>query len=90
MTRSAGTSGFTFARIAAEVRHRVAHDRQVDDGWDAGEVLEQDTRGHERDLGFGGGTGPPGQQRLHVRWVDHASAGMAEQVLEQDLDRDRQ
>ena len=26
-------------RIAAEVRHRVAHDREVDDGRDAGEIL---------------------------------------------------
>ena len=32
MTRSAGTSGLTRRRVAAEVGHRVAHDRQVDDG----------------------------------------------------------
>ena len=77
-------------RVAAEVGHRVAHDRQVDDGRDAGEVLEEDPRGHERDLGLGGGARPPGQQRLDVGRLDHAAAGVAEQVLEQDLDRDRQ
>ncbi len=56
----------------------------------AGEVLEQDTRRHERDLGLGGRARPPGQQRLDVGRVDHAAAGVAERVLEQDLDRDRQ
>ena len=73
-------------RVAAEVGHRVAHDRQVDDRRDAGEVLEEDARGHERDLGLGGGARPPGQQRLDVRRLDHAAAGVAEEVLEQDLD----
>ena len=76
-------------RVASEVGHRVAHDREVDDRRDAGEVLEQDPRGHERDLGLGGGTRSPGEQRLDVSRVDHAAAGMAEQVLEQDLDGDR-
>ena len=41
-------------RIAAELGHRVAHDRQVDDGRHAGQVLEDHARGHERDLGLGG------------------------------------
>ena len=67
MTRSAGTSGLTLRRVAPEVGHRVAHDRQVDDRRNAGEVLEQDPRRHERDLGLGGGAGPPRQQRLDVR-----------------------
>ena len=40
-------------RVVAEVAHRVAHDRQVDDRRDAGEVLEEDPRGHERDLRLG-------------------------------------
>ena len=53
MTRSAGTSGLTRRRVAAEVGHRVAHDREVDDRRHAGEVLEEDPRGHERDLGLG-------------------------------------
>ena len=90
MTRSAGTSGLTCARVAAEIGHRVAHGGQVDDGRDAGEVLEQDAGGHERDLGLGGGARPPGQERLDVLLADDAAARVAQQVLEQDLDRHRQ
>ena len=37
-------------RVAAEVGHRVAHRGEVDDGRDAGEVLEQDAGRRERDL----------------------------------------
>ena len=37
-------------RVAADIGHRVAHRGEIDDGRDAGEVLEQDARGHERDL----------------------------------------
>ena len=76
-------------RVAAEVRHRVAHDREIHDGRDAGEVLQDDARGHERDLGLGGLAGTPGGQGRHVRLGDDATAGMPEQVLEQDLDGDR-
>jgi len=36
--------------IAAEIRHRVPHRGEVDDGGHAGQVLEQDARRHERDL----------------------------------------
>ena len=38
--------------VAAERRHRVAHRREVDDRGHAREVLEDDARGHERDLGL--------------------------------------
>ena len=38
------------ARVASERRHRIAHRRQVDDGGDAGEVLEQNAGRRERDL----------------------------------------
>src|SRR5437773_2200058 len=37
-------------RIAAEVGHRGAHPRQIDDGGYAGEVLQQHARRRERDL----------------------------------------
>ena len=78
------------ARIAPEIGHRVAHDRQVDDGRHAGEVLEQDPCRHERDLRLGGGARPPGEERLDILRADDRPAGMAEQVLEQDLDRHRE
>jgi hypothetical protein len=76
-------------RIAAEVGHRVAHHGQVDDRRDTGEVLEDDPRRHERDLGLGRGAGPPRGQRLDVLGPHDPSAGVAQQVLEQDLEGDR-
>ncbi len=75
-------------RVAAEIGHRVAHDREVDDRWDACEVLEDHPRRHERDLGLGSRARPPGCQRLDILAADDPAAGMAEQVLEEDLQRD--
>ena len=77
------------ARVATEVGHRVAHDREVDDGGDAGEVLEHDPGRHERDVRLGRDTRSPGAQPLDVLASDDATAGVAQDVLEQDLDRDR-
>ena len=78
------------ARVAPEIGHRVAHDGQVDDGRHAGEVLEQDPGRHERDLRLGGGPRSPGEERLDVLGADDPAARVAEQVLEQDLDRHRE
>ena len=74
-------------RIAAEVGHRVAHDGEVDDRRHAGQVLHDHPRRHERDLGLGSDPRSPRRQRLDVGGVDHA-ARVAEQVLEQDPDRE--
>ena len=78
------------ARVAAEVGHRVAHDGQVDDRRHAGEVLEQDPGRHERDLRLGGGARSPGEERLDILGADDRPTRMAEQVLQQDLDRHRE
>ncbi len=78
-------------RVAAERRHRVAHRREIDDGGDAGEVLHQDARGTEGDLVLGlAAIVGPGGDRLHVRLLDAAAILVAEQVLEDDLERKRQ
>ena len=74
-------------RIAAQVRHRVAHHGQVDDGRDAGEVLEDHPRRHERDLGLGGRTGAPSREGLDILAADDPAAGVAEDVFEQDPQR---
>ena len=42
-------------RVTAECGHRVAHRREVHDRGHAGEVLEDDARRHERDLGVRAG-----------------------------------
>ena len=75
-------------RVAAERRHRVAHRREVDDGGDAGEVLEDDAAGMN---GTSASPAPPGRQAASARDVvlaDDAAAGVAERVLEQDLEGD--
>ncbi len=76
-------------RIATEAGHGVAHDGEIDDGGDAGEILEHHPRRHERDVGLCGLTRSPGAQPFHVVACDDPAAGVAEYVLEQDLDRHR-
>ncbi len=79
-------------RVAAQLGHGVAHRGQIDHGRDAGEVLEDDPRRHERDLDLGRRPGArlPGGEGRDVLLADDAAAGVAEDVLEQDLHRDRQ
>ena len=69
-------------RLAAEVGHRVAHRGEVDDGRDAGEVLEQDAGRRERDLAVRLVCRDPPGDGFDVRAV----AG-PEHVLEQDAQR---
>ena len=74
--------------VAAEARHRVAHGREVHDRGHAGEVLEDDPRGHERDLGLAAAARPPGGEGRDVLLAHDAAAGVAQRVLEQDLEGD--
>ena len=89
MTRSAGTSGLTRRGSPPSVGHRVAHDGQVDDGRHAGEVLEDHPGRHERDLGLAAVARRHAGERRHVLLPDDPAAGVAEDVLEQDLERER-
>ena len=77
-------------RIAAERAHRVAHRGQIDHRRHPREVLEQHPGRRERDLGGGLGPGIPSRQRLDVAGGDGGAVFVAEQVLEQDLERERQ
>jgi hypothetical protein len=77
-------------RVAAQLGHGVTHDREVDDGRDAREVLEDDPRRHERDLGIGRAARPPGCEGLDVTLGDDAAARVTQHVLEQDAHGDGQ
>ena len=66
-------------RVAAEVGHRVPHPREIDDGRNAGEVLEQHTGRPKRDLVRGRGRRLPAPQRLGVLLL-----AVPQGVLEQD------
>ena len=76
-------------RIAAELLHRVAHRRQVDQRRHAGEVLHQHPRRLKRDLGAGLGGRIPGGDRLDVGARHRLSVLEAQRVLEQHLQRVR-
>ncbi len=75
-------------RVAAERHDGVAHGGQIDDRRDAREVLHQDAGRGEGDLVVGLAALPPGQ-RLDVGGPDADAVLVAEQVLEQDLERVR-
>ena len=76
--------------IAAEVAHRVAHRGEVDDRGHAGEVLEQHPRGRVGDLAARLVGRDPFRQRLDVGRLDRAPVLVSEEVLEEDLERERQ
>ena len=90
MTSSTGCKRIDALGIAAELHDAVAHRRQVDDARHAGEVLQQHARRHERDLLLAGRAGRPGGQRARCRPCDEGVVLAPQQVLEQDLQRERQ
>ena len=90
MTSSTGCSGLTRFGIAAEPRDAVAHGREIDDGGHAGEVLQQHARRRERDLLLRRALDVPARERLDVGRLHEAAVLVAQQVLEQDLQRERQ
>ena len=70
--------------------HRAPERREVDDGGDAREVLEQHASRRERDLDLGRRGRLVAGQVLHVLARDGSLAGVAEGVLEEHLDRERE
>ena len=77
-------------RVALHLLHRVAHRGEVDDRGHAGEVLHQDPRRGERDLDAGLGVRVPARKRLDVLGAHRLPVLVPQQVLEQDLQRERQ
>ena len=77
-------------RVAAHLGHGVAHGGQVDDARHAGEILEDDAGRHEWELVFTRVGRVPGGEGPDVVGVYQAGArgGVAQRVLEQDLDRE--
>ena len=72
-------------RVAAELRERVAHRGEVDDGGNAGEVLQQDARGAEGDLLLGLRAHVPVGHRFDVGALHERAVLVPEQILEEDL-----
>ena len=63
---------------------------EVDDAGDAGEILQQDAAGSEGDFFFGLRFAVPGGEGADFFFGDVASVFGAEQVLEQDAQREGQ
>ena len=87
-----GNQRIDAGRVAAHLGHGVPHGGEVDHARDAGEVLEDDARRHERELVLARVRWVPGGQRADVVGVHQSSArcGVPQHVLEQDLDGERQ
>ncbi len=77
-------------RIGAERHHGVAHGREVDHGRNAGEVLHQHPGRPVGDLALRRAGLQPSADRLDVVDVDGAVVLPAQQVLQQNLERERQ
>ena len=75
--------------VAAEPHDAVAHRREIDHRRHAGEVLQQHAGWSERDLPLSGALHVPPRERLDVGRLDEAAVLVAEQVLEENLQRVR-
>ena len=76
--------------IAAHLHHGVAHGGQIDDGRNAGEILQQHPRRHEGDFRVNVRFQGPVRQRLDVLLANGDAILGAEQILQQNLERERQ
>jgi hypothetical protein len=77
-------------RVAAQRGDGLAHGGEVDDARHSGEVLHDDTRGRELDLGVGLGRGIPRSKCLDLRLGDVRAILGAEEVLQQHLQAERE
>ena len=84
-----GQQGIDLFCVAAHFRDGVAHRREVRHGRHAGEVLQQHSRGHKRDLRALLGHRLPFRQRLDVLGLHESAVLLAQQVLEQNANRKR-
>ncbi len=85
-----GLQGIDLPGIAAHLLHGVAHRGQVDHGGYTREILEQNPARTERDLAVRLGGGIPPGQAPDVVGRHRRAVFVAQQVLEQDLEREGQ
>ena len=77
-------------RVAAELRHCVAHGGKVDHGGNAGKVLHQHAGRAEGDFAVALAFLEPERDAANVVGGDRAAIFVTQQILEQDLERERQ
>ena len=77
-------------RIAAHIGHRIAHRGEIDDARDAREILQEHAARTIRDLFRALAAGLPLGQPLDVFFRNAAAVFETNEVLEQDLEAERQ
>ena len=85
-----GVQRVDLLRIAAELDHRVAHRGKVDHGGNAGEILQQDARRAIGDFKIGFLGVDPFRRLFDIGDRDRAPVFVAQQVLEENLEGERQ
>ncbi len=85
-----GLQRIDLLRIAAQLLHGVAHRCQIHHRGHAGEVLQQDARGHERDLLVRRRFGVPLGERADIFGLHRFAIFEAQQILQQDAQGVRQ
>ncbi len=76
-------------RVAAQTLDRVAHRRQIHHARHAGEILQEQPARFKRKLFAFGGLGLPEGELRHVLLGDFEPVAVAQEVFEQDPDRER-
>ena len=76
--------------VATQFLDRCAHGREIDHRRDTGEILQENARRHEGDLVARLGLRVPAAERADVGLFDRLAVFVAQQVLEQDAQRERQ
>src|SRR6185437_10917684 len=76
-------------RVAAERLERVAHRGEIDDRWNAGEILEQHAARSKGDLLLDAALGIPLGERGDVVFLDELIVLVPQQILEEDLEAER-
>ena len=82
-----GRERIDLLRIAAELRHRVAHGGEIDDGRHAGEILHQHARRAEGDFLSVLPRFQPFGDAANVVGGDAPAVLVAQQIFEQHLER---
>ena len=83
----AGDQRVDLARVATDADHCRSESGEVDDGWDTGEVLQNDAAWFEGDFGRLDRVGGPSGQSGHVVGGDDESVDVSQAGFEQDSNR---
>ena len=82
--------GIDFFRISAQRPHRIAHRRQVHHRWNAGKILQQHARWHERNFLLGRAADArriPTGQRPNILRKHKSPVFVPQQILQQHFQR---